>query len=271
MCALALPLRAGTADAPADPAAAELTAILRMPDLFDVMAKEGAAYGEELDKSYFGGEGGADWRAVVARIYAPDRLAQTFDAAFARELAKTGTDPAPALAFLRAPLGRRIVDLEISARVAMLDDDVEAAGGDKVRELEQASSPRLEELRRFADANHLIDMNVTSALNANIAFLRGLSAAAPANMALSEDEILSQVWSQEDSVRASTSSWLMTFLVMAYSPLADRELGEYITFSETPEGSALNRALFAAYDAVFSRVSGELGWAVGQWMQGTNL
>ena len=86
-----------------------------------------------------------------------------------------------------------------------------------------------------------------------------------------ETEILSQVRAQEQEVRRDTELWLMTFASLAYAPLTDKEFRAYAEFSRTKAGVALNGALFAAFDTVFSQVSSDLGRAVGRWIGGTNL
>ena len=61
------------------------------------------------------------------------------------------------------------------------------------------------------------------------------------------------------------------YLALAYQPLSDEEMQAYQVFSEAPEGRALNAALFAAFDASFVRISGELGRAVALMVQGQDI
>ncbi|WP_284162791.1 DUF2059 domain-containing protein [Frigidibacter sp. SD6-1] len=254
-----------------DAVASALEDAMLLPELLDVMAREGAAYGGDLDRQFLQGSGGASWQAEVERIYAPERLGPLFHAAFAAELDHIGVDTRPILAFLGSDLGQKIMRLELSARDALLDDGIEEGARAMAARLEIEGDGRYKTLRRFVDANHLVDMNVSSALNANVAFLKALSASGGANTALPDDEILARVWAQEGEVRGETDAWLLAFGTLAYGPLPDAELDLYLAFSETAEGVALNRALFAAYDRMFVTVSGDLGGAVGRWMVGTNL
>lgn len=261
---------AGAARAAESPAQALSTAVL-LPDMLDIMREEGRAYGEDLEGQFFPGAGGEDWARQVAAIYDPARLLPVFQATFAKALAQSGADPAPMLAFFASPLGRRIVTLELSARRALLEDSVDEAARQKMDEMRIEAPPRLQLLETYITANHLIDMNVASALNANLAFMHGLGAAGAFRKGLSEEELLAEVWSQEDAVRSETADWMLKFVILAYGPLEDAEVVAYTDFSRSPEGSALNRALFAGFDAVFAQVSNELGRAVGRWTQGTNL
>lgn len=251
--------------------AAALARMLLLPELLEVMQAEGAEYGETLAKEFLGGEGGQAWRDEVAAIYAPERLLPLFQAEFSGDLQATGADTAPLVDFFASPLGQRIVALELSARRALLDDDIEDATRQRVEEMRLRDDPRLGLLNDYADANHLVDLNVASALNANMAFFKGLAASGVFADGMSEEEMLAQVWSQEDEVRAETEGWLLTFGAVAYAPLTDGELAAYTQFSMTPEGVALNRALFAGFDAIFLKVSNDLGRAVGRRTAGTDL
>lgn len=267
----ALPVTAFAEQAPPSARAAELEQVLMIPDLLEVMQREGIAYGDDLAAQFFNGQPDGDWQADVSRIYDPVRVGRAFDALFTAELAKTGVDPAPMIEFFRSPLGQRILTLELSARAAMIDDAIEEEAKVALDRLEDEGDARLSMIRAYVEVNHLIDMNVSSALNANLAFLSALSASGGFQQQMPEDEILSQVWSQEEEVRSETERWLLAFSLMAYSPLSDEEMRTYISFSETPAGVALNRALFAAYDGIFTDISRELGRSAGRRMGGTSL
>tara|TARA_Y100000815_G_scaffold11722_1_gene10507 strand:- start:559 stop:1383 length:825 start_codon:yes stop_codon:yes gene_type:complete len=261
---LALPLRA-------DPAAQvdDLLAALRLPETLEVMAQEGTEYGGELEAEMFAGHGGARWQAMVARIYDVSRMEEIMREALEQELA--GQDVAALTTFFASELGARIVELEISARRALLDDDVDAENRLKVEEMRADDDPRLELLEQFVTANELIEFNVVGGMNANYAFYRGLSDGGAFPFELSEEEMLADVWSQEDDVRQETEEWMYSYLSLAYEPLEDADLSAYITLSETPAGQALNRALFAGYDVVFRKISRELGLGAAQFMAGQDI
>jgi hypothetical protein len=93
-------------------------------------------------------------------------------------------------------------------------------------------------LRRFAEANDLIESNVAGALNANLAFLKAMAEAGGGGTVGGDAEaMLAEVWGQEAAVRAETEAWLFPFLALAYQPLSDSDLEAYVAFSETPEGA----------------------------------
>ena len=106
----------------------------------------------------------------------------------------------------------------------------------------------------------MIERNVTTAMNSNYQFLRGLSEGGGLNM--SEEEILSDVVGEIEVIRADTTAWLYGYLLMAYSPLTDAELQTYIDYGQTPAGQAMNRALFDGFGTAYQDISYALGRAV---------
>ncbi len=107
------------------------------------------------------------------------------------------------------------------------------------------------------------------ALNASFHFYRGLVDGGAFEM--TESDILRDVWDQEDNTRNDTREWLFAFLLMAYGPLEDGELSDYVALSGTDAGQALNRALFAGYNRMYDELSYALGLAAAQQMKTQDL
>lgn len=261
--------------APTGPGAAEaaqvapLTEALAMPDLLGIMRQEGLDYAGDIAADMFPGRGGARWRATVEEIYDTARMRREVRAALAERLAPPQVDAL--VQFFDSDLGRRIVGLEISARRALLDPSVEEAAEQAAAELEASGDSRFELLRAFVEANDLVEMNVVGALNSNWAFYQGLDAGGAFDGRLSEERMLADVWGQEEQIRAETREWVYSYLGLAYRPLSDDELAAYTALSETPEGRALNTALFAAFDAMFTRISRDLGLAAATFLAGEDI
>ncbi len=266
-CSLLLPAPAPAAD---DRIAA-LEDAMQLADVFAVMSEEGAAYGEQVETDMFAGSGGDRWRDAVAGIYAPDRMLGMFSGVFGAELADAGGDVAAIESFFTSELGRRVTTLEISARRALLDQGVEDASRLKLAEMRAADEPRIGLIEEFVTVNDLVEVNVSGGLNANYAFYQGLADAGAIGGEMTEGEIIAEVWGQEDAIREETDLWIHSYLIMAYAPLSDAELEEYIAFSQTEPGRDLNRALFAGFDAVFVDVSRNLGRAAGAVLAGHDL
>ena len=88
---------------------------------------------------------------------------------------------------------------------------------------------------------------------------------------LTEDQILTDVWSQEQDIRDNTSEWIHSFLFMAYQPLEDADLQAYIAFSESDAGAVINRAMFDSFDRLFNGISRSLGRAAAAEMTSQEL
>jgi hypothetical protein len=266
------PVRAETTVAPpvTEASVDNLGQVLQLDALFQVLREEGLAHGESLKADMFPSGGGADWEAEVSRIYDATRLRADFTAALEASL---GSDPeilAEITAFVASDLGQRILTLEIEARRAFLDTAAEEAAQVAADDAAAAKEPRVAQLRRMIDAADLLEMNVAGALSGNLAFMTGM-ASTGAYGAVPDDQLLSDVWGQEDQIRADTSTWLYSYLGLAYSPLTEAEMESYIKFWQSPAGQRLNAALFAAFDVVFRDVSRDLGKAAGIAMQGRDI
>ena len=137
------------------------------------------------------------------------------------------------------------------------------------RGLDGSSDGRLGLVTDFVQANDLVEANVTGALNASFQFYAGLVDGGALEM--SEREILDEVWSQEPETRADSREWLYAYLLMAYEPLPEGDLEAYVDLSSSPEGKAMNRALFAGFNTMYDNISYALGLAAAKQMQAQEL
>lgn len=268
---IGLILVSATASPAMDERVARLAQAMKMDEVFAVMAKEGEDYGDQLEDEMFPGRGGARWQEAVRAIYDPDRLLAGFMPAFEAALTRPGTDIEAMIAFFESDLGQRIVTLEISARRALLDPAVDDAARLKLSEFRETSDPRLALIEAFVRANDLVEANVIGAMNASYAFYQGLADTGALPPDMDEGQILSEIWGQEDDIRAEMDDWIHSYLLMAYAPLSDEDIGHYTELSRSAIGQDLNRALFAGFDAVFVEVSRQLGRAAGEILTGQDL
>lgn len=248
-----------------------LSDALHIGEVIEVMRLEGLDYGRQMESELFPGVGGADWRRIVALIYDAQTMRRRFDATLEAELGADEATKAATMAFFDSERGRRILGLEVEARRSLLDSAVEDAARLRVEEMEARNDARLDLLRRFAEANDLIESNVLGALNANLAFFQGMAEVGGLSEEMTEDQMLRDVWAQEDDIRQETADWLYPYLALSYGPLGDEDLEDYLAFSQTPAGQRLNVALFAAFDSVFTAISRDLGRAAARQMMGKDI
>lgn len=252
--------------------AAEARALLEavgMYELLPIMREEGMSYSDTLREQLFPGQGGAGWAEMVGEIYQLDRLERVVARRFAAEMG--GVDIAPLMDFFTSPRGTHIVELEISARRALLDEAVEEVSRAAYEEMRAQEQPRLEVLRGFIEENDLVETNIAGALNSNLAFYQGLAAGGALPGDMSEQDMLRDVWMQEPEIREETEGWVWSYLAMAYKPLEDADIEAYTALSRTPEGRALNRALFASFDDLFTAISRDLGLGASRFMASEDI
>lgn len=244
----------------------ELFKTVRLADVLQIMAEESAKHGAQLDASMLEGQGGPGWARIIDGIHDPSRWEQRLQGVVASQLAPE--EFTAIQAFFSSAQGQALIDLEVSARRALMDEAVEEASRQRMLQMRGHGDDLVALVARFIEVNNLIDANVVGALNANMAFFDGLAegSGAPAAGGTTQD-----VWAQEPEIRANTEDWAFTFLTMAYAPLPDGELDTYIAFSESPAGQAYNRALFVAFDEMFVATSRALGRALGKMLVAEEL
>ncbi len=273
LLATAQPMLAETAvtEAQAPIPTATVSEVLQLDALFNVIREEGLAHSKTLETDMFPSGGGTEWQAAIERIYDVPKLRIEFDQALDAALADDPAVVREIVAFFGSDLGKRIVGLEIEARRTYLDTAAEEAARVAADDAAATRDPKVALIRRMIDAGDLLEMNVAGALSGNLAFMKGMAGTGAYGVAMPEDQILSDVWAQEEQIRTDTSSWLYSYLGLAYAPLTESELETYVAFGESPAGHKLNAALFSAFDAVFNKVSGDLGHAAGLAMQGRDI
>jgi hypothetical protein len=238
---------------------------LELPAVIDVMSREGDAHGEELAAQLFPGLGApSDWTGRIAEIYAPRRMEEAVLDSL--EASLEGADLDAMLAFFGAEPGRSLMQLELSAREAMLEEDVEQAAREAAAVAFADEEPRLDLLRRYMEANDLVETNVVSAMNSNVAYFLGLMDGGAVDPGTSEGDVLADIALQETQIRADTTQWLYAFMLLAYGPAEDADIEALIAFSETEPGQDLNRAIFVAFDEVFTDISRDLGRTSARYM-----
>ncbi|WP_296420515.1 DUF2059 domain-containing protein [Pseudooctadecabacter sp.] len=243
--------------------------LLMLPDIIEIMREEGLSYGDTIGQDLFAGEPSAEWAGVVEQIYDYDRMTAVVREDFEASLADV--DLAPMVDFFGSDQGQMIVGLEVSARRAFLDEAVEAASEDAATQARAGDDPRMELVEEFVEVNNLIETNVAASLNSNLAFYGGLVDGGAFGGALSEEQILTDVWGQEGEIRDNTTEWIHAFLFLAYAPLDEADLQAYIAFSETEAGEDINRAMFVSFERLFNGISRSLGRAAATQMTSQEL
>jgi len=236
-------------------------------DILGVMSAEGLASAPDIEADMFPGQGGSAWPAVVAGVYATDRLIADFEDGLPLEEMTEGV-VAELTAFFASDIGQRVAEGELAARQAFLEAGVEDAARELATTRAAEGDPRMDMLTEFIAVNDLVDRNVSGALNSNFAFYRGLADGGAFEADIPEDLMLAEVWGQEGEIRSNTTEWLYGYQIMAYENLSDDDLQAYIDLSQSEAGVILNQVLFAAFGVLFERVSYDLGFAAATFIAG---
>lgn len=246
-----------------------LFGLLGQDEIIAVMREEGLGYGAQVAEAMFGQVGGPTWAQQIETIYNAQYMRTKALTDFATSL--ENVEISPMARFFAGDTGKRIVDLEIAARRAMLDEQVTETAKFAAQDAVVADDPHMLLVKEFVAANDLIEMNVVGGMNGNYAFYLGLLDGGALEGQATADILLSDVRNQEDEIRTSTTEWINGFLYLAYGPLEEGDIEDYIAFSKTDAGQALNTALFSAYDDLFRELNYAVGSAAAQRMNQSEL
>lgn len=75
----------------------------------------------------------------------------------------------------------------------------------------------------------------------------------------------------EQRLRADITQWVGRMLLLAYQPLGDQQVETLIDFVSTPAAQVLSDCLTRAFDAVFMRLSFEVGMISGAAFGGEEI
>lgn len=241
-----------------------LAEILHVEDMIEILSEEGMQYGETLALELFDGRGDEDWQRRLSHIYTQDQMNADFRAHFDPLLSDETI--AAALAFFDSPFGEKLVRLEMSARLAISDPDVNAASEARLKAMIRNNDPLLPRVREYIKVYDLIDMNVASSMNETFEFLSAMGEMGALTDDMTESAILADVWRDEPQIRADTTEWLMSYLTMSYSPLTEEEMTKNIAFGRTDAGRQFNNAMFRAFGEVYADISRKLGRAAAGYI-----
>ena len=241
-----------------DPRLARLYDLLRVSETIVIQREEGMANAIASAPELFDGETPDGWERAVARAYDVERLEEILRSALAQGL--EGVDLAPLLEFFASPVGQKVVALELSGRRVFLEPDVEAEARRMWRSAPE-DAPHAQAIRAYMEVNDLVERNVIASMNADFIFLRAYF---EGDSEVNEALILSDVWREEANIRADSAEWLFAYLAMAYGPLSPEEMQANLALWYTPEGQALNGALFDGFSTMVTSVSEDLGRAAGR-------
>lgn len=244
-----------------------LVDLLALREAATILRDEGQAHAETLNRDMLDGRGGPGFQAQLGQIYDVERMVETV-----RKSLAEGMEPAEieaAIDFYASDLGARIIQYENSARATISDTVAEAAAREQYVLSRDKEKAKIAQIDRLIEAGDMIGRNVSTTLNSNFQFLRGLSDGGALDD--SEADLLADVAGEWDAVTEDTDGWLHAYMLLAYHPLDTEALSAYADFAETEAGRALTSALFAGFGRAYEDISYALGRAVALNMTAEDL
>ena len=234
----------------ADASLSRLYDLLAIKDYVAIARAEGLADADNVSRDMLGRPADAGLLDQLGRIYDVTRMQATV----LEHLADlTNEEVEASIAYFQTDTAMTITELEVAARRAMMDEDVEQSARRAWLEAAASRPDLVAQIEEISKANDLVERNVSGALNSNLRYFQGL--ADGGGLELTEDEILNLVWGQEADIRVETESWLGGYFLLAYESLDAGDLDGYLAFWQSPAGQALNTVIFAGFNEVYDDVS----------------
>ncbi|WP_299280790.1 DUF2059 domain-containing protein [uncultured Tateyamaria sp.] len=240
----------------ANPDVDRLIEAMGVPALIAAFSEDGIEAGGAINDTMLQGQGGTVWVETVRKLYDPARLLAELQDAMAATLDESTT--AQALLFFESDIGTKIIDLEVQARQAMQNPDVEAAA-------RAAGAEAGPVVTQFLDLRDLVTRNTDAAVMAQTAFFAGIAETSLNNTAPPDVE------AQRPAIMEDTSAWLYGYYALIQSPMTEDEIETYAGFWATDVGQALDNALFDAFAQSYATLSYGLGQAAGALMPENEL
>ncbi|WP_294621485.1 DUF2059 domain-containing protein [uncultured Roseovarius sp.] len=244
-----------------------LMEVLRIADTIEIMREEGRGYGEDVATEMLPGADLDSWQSTVMRIHDPDRMQRVIRQGF--DAALTEPEMQAVIDFYGSDLGAEIVALEISARRAFLEPEIEEQARARYSEDHPDDSRLRGQVEQMIAESDLVERNVSGAMNSTMMFYRGMMDGGELEM--TQSDMLADLWSQEEAFRSDSENWLGAFLMMAYDPLSAEDLERFLAFWREDAGRVFNSAMFKSFDRMYEELSYLMGQAVAQHMQSEKL
>lgn len=175
---------------------------------------------------------------------------QAMDQRAEQKLRQTLQDPAPALQFFQSPLGRKIVNAELTAtRADQLAKNAQGLPKMQVSDSRQLIIGHLSQALPAKEAGAEVSLAI-----AGVA-ADSLSSMIPGLMGMGGGQAQGMLDGQRQRLMAQIAQDMNNTLLYVYRDLTDPELDEFASFAESPQGKAYYQAALASIRA---------GLAVGQ-------
>jgi hypothetical protein len=197
---------------------------------------------------------------AVSKAYHPPTMKQTMAKRLRKDLAPA--DIEGALAWLGAPLGRKVTKLEEDHSTAEAMQEMQA-WAKALKEPPPAA--RMDLIHRFDQAVGVTEFTLASMKHSSLAMVSALTATqTPAQQRQAFDKVTETFEQKHDELLLTVGQQVIPFMVYCYRSLSDAELEQYIAYALSPGGKRYHEASKAAFDEAVVRASHNAGAVFGE-------
>ena len=248
-------------------AISDLYDALQMDRVNEIIRAEGIRDARGTGEAYLSTNSVERFVEQAKSVYQLDNMEKDFKRLLTENLSTSEANEI--LLFYRLPIGKLASELEVSARVAISETEIEEMAKTKLKEAKALKNTRLDEIESVIKILELVEQNLIGAYAAQFAFMYELSKLGVLD--LSRQEMIDIITNDEEKLKGEILEWLMAFSHMAYAPMSDEEFRVYNDFSKSDLGILLNKALFSVYNEMAKDQSQSLANILGEFMKSEEL
>ena len=248
-------------------AISDLYDALQMDRVNEIIRAEGIRDARGTGEAYLSTNSVERFVEQAKSVYQLDNMEKDFKRLLTENLSTSEANEI--LLFYRLPIGKLASELEVSARVAISETEIEEMAKTMLKEAKAIKNTRLNEIESVIKILELVEQNLIGAYAAQFAFMYELSKLGVLD--LSRQEMIDIITNDEEKLKGEILEWLMAFSHMAYAPMSDEEFRVYNDFSKSDLGILLNKALFSVYNEMAKDQSQSLANILGEFMISEDL
>ena len=248
-------------------AISDLYDALQMDRVNEIIRAEGIRDARGTGEAYLSANSVERFVEQAKSVYQLDNMEKDFKRLLTENLSTSEANEI--LLFYRLPIGKLASELEVSARVAISETEIEEMAKTMLKEAKAIKNTRLNEIESVIKILELVEQNLIGAYAAQFAFMYELSKLGV--LELSRQEMIDIITNDEEKLKGEILEWLMAFSHMAYAPMSDEEFRVYNDFSKSDLGILLNKALFSVYNEMAKDQSQSLANILGEFMKSEEL
>tara|TARA_B100000674_G_scaffold8406_1_gene6489 strand:- start:1112 stop:1990 length:879 start_codon:yes stop_codon:yes gene_type:complete len=248
-------------------AISDLYDALQMDRVNEIIRVEGIRDAKDTGEAYLSANSAKRFVDQAKSVYQLESMEQDFKRLLTENLSTA--DANEILLFYQLPIGKLASELEVSARVAISETEIEEMAKTELKEAKALNNRRLDDIGSVIKTLELVEQNLIGAYAAQFAFMNELSKLGV--LELTRQEMIDIITNDEEKLKGEILEWLMAFSHMAYAPMSDEEFSVYNDFSKSDLGIVLNKALFSAYNEMAKDQSQRLANILGEFMKSEDL